>query len=219
SFNCDTDGIVKYRFAHVNSPPRVHNGPEITKWNITGKVTPARGVLQAFPELNNLYKFTYTVEFENISEDEELWVELLVKTPNSNWKTAGERKQCNPSKKSVSWNIKPFSDVEFLGTAEYKFRVNGDDSKVFEGPEILAMYKDVNFKKVTPEIFNYMANVTGSANLTVDLYHSTDNENWVNVGDEKSYTAGTGWNKLIWEKKPGYAYYDIDIRFEEGGET
>lgn len=114
--------------------------------------------------------------------------------------------------------IKPFIDVEFLGSAEYKFLINGVDTEIFRGPEIVAMYKNLDYEDVSPGRYNYVAWVNGSVNLTADLIHSTDNENWKNLEDWKGYTAGSGWQKLIWNNKPGYRFYEVDIKFgEEAG--
>jgi len=215
TFECGLDGVVKYRFLKVASPPAVYDGPTLTKQTIIGDVTPARGVLQVFYDKNNRYNYTYTVGFENVEEDE-LWVELLVRAPKSTWKTVGEKKQYDVSVGDLSWTLKPFSDVEFLGNAEYKFLVNGVNSnKVFKGPEIVAMYKGLNFEKNTgsPNKYNYMAQVNSSENLTVDLIHSNDNVNWENLNDEKRYVANTGWKTLVWSSKPGYRYYEMDITF------
>ncbi len=148
-------------------------------------------------------------------EEDELWVELLVKAPKSTWKTVGERKQYDMSNGALSWTSKPFSDVEFLGNAEYKFLVNGVDSTVFKGPKIVAMYKGLDFETITgsPGKYNYIAQVNASENLTVDLIHSSDQVNWVNLNDKKRYVANTGWKKLVWNSKPGYRFYELDITF------
>jgi len=218
-FDDDVAGNVSYRFIRVASPPTIYQGPNLVKESITGIVTPARGIMQVFPENNNLNRYTYTIQIENVedvAEDkEELWVELLVKAPNSVWKTIGERKQYDPSNGNVSWVVKPFTDVEFLGDAKYKFLINGVDTEVFQGPEIVAMYKNLDYEDVSPGRYNYVAWVNGSVNLTADLIHSSDNDNWNNLEDWKRYTSGSSWKRLVWDNKPGYRFYEVDIRFEE----
>lgn len=222
SFDGDVAGNVSYRFIRAASPPTVYQGPKLIKESITGTVMPRRGVMQIFPDNNNLNRYVYTIQIENLGNDSEdvggVWVELLVKAPNSVWKTVGERKQYASSNGNVSWVIKPFIDVEFLGSAEYKFLINGVDTEIFRGPEIVAMYKNLDYEDVSPGRYNYVAWVNGSVNLTADLIHSTDNENWKNLEDWKGYTAGSGWQKLIWNNKPGYRFYEVDIKFgEEAG--
>jgi hypothetical protein len=225
SFDGDVAGNVSYRFIRVASPPTIYQGPKLIKESITGTVIPARGVMQVFPDNNNLNRYVYTIRIENLGNDSEdegdIWVELLVKAPNSVWKTMGERKQYASSNGNVSWVIKPFTDVEFLGSAEYKFLINGVDTEVFRGPEIVAMYKNLDYEDVSPGRYNYVAWVNGSVNLTADLIYSTDNENWKNLEDWKRYTAGSGWTKFVWGNKPGYRFFEVDIRFEEevGPET
>ena len=212
AFEGENEGLVKYRFLRVASPPKVYEGPILVKETILGDVDPAEGVLQAFSSTNELYKFTYTLRFDNLSGDEERWVELLVRAPGSVWKSVGGRKQYDSSKGCISWHIKPFSDAEFLGFAEYKFLVNGVESEVFEGPDIMAMYRGLDYEEVGPNRYNYITWVNGTVDLTADLLTSTDKETWKNVGDEKSYAAGTGWNKLVWSSRPGYKFYEVGIK-------
>lgn len=219
AFGGDVAGNVSYRFIRVASPPTVYQGPVIVTESITGNVTPARGVMQVFPDSNNLNRYVYTIHIENLGNDSEykgeIWVELLVKAPNSVWKAVGERKQYSSSNGNVSWVLKPFTDVEFLGSAEYKFLVNGVETAVFSGPEIVAMYKNLDYEDVSPGRYNYVAWVNGSVDMIADLIYSTDNENWKNLEDWKRYTGGSGWTRLAWEDKPGYRFYEVDIRFEE----
>lgn len=217
TFDCDHWGMVGYRVLCTGSSAVIYGeGPTLIKTCVVGNVTPASGVLQAFPDINNLYEFTYTAQFdENTDANEELWVDLLVRAPNSVWKTVGDRKQCDPSKGYVSWVVKPFYEFEFLGIAEYKFLINGVESDTFEGPEILAEYRSLDYEELGSGRYNYIARINGSVNMTIDLQHSTDNVNWVPLKDVKRYVANTGWQKLVWNNKPGYAKYEVDIKFDE----
>ena len=103
--------------------------------------------MQAWQEGDKLYAFTYSAKLKNLSSEDAPWVELLVKAPGGSWRTAGEKQQYDPAIGNMSWTVKPFFDREFLGTAEFKFLIDGVESKVFEGPEIVAIYKGLNYEK------------------------------------------------------------------------
>lgn len=209
-------GLARYRFICGQSVSEVYNGPEIRAPEVIGTVTPAEGITQAFTETNSLYSFTYTAQFKNWTESDDLWVELLVRTPNSSWKTIGEKKQYDPATGNITWRAKPFNDLGFLGTAEFKFLLNGEESRVFQGPVIFANYKGLDFKEAGSGKYDYMASVNGSKDLTVDLIYSTDEENWINVGKPQNYAAGTGWKPLAWPGLPAYYFYELDIRGPAG---
>jgi len=184
---------------------------------IKGSVSPERGVLQAWEEENKLYSFTYTAQIENLTSGEMPWVELSVKAPRGLWKLVGEKKQYDPSRGNLSWTVKPFYDTEFLGTAEFKFLVDGAESPVFEGPEIVAIYKDLDYQKSTvPNRFSYSGKVNASINLTVDLLSSEDNIKWRSVGQPKKYLAGSGEKEFIWANQPAYRYYEFDFKTADG---
>jgi hypothetical protein len=216
-FDGEASGPGRYRFICGQSVSEVYSGPEIAVPELVGTVRPAEGVVQAFPETNNLYTFTYTAEFKNWTIDDNMWVELLVRAPNSSWKAIGERKQYNLAKGNVTWTAKPFGDAEFLGTAEFRFLVNGKESKIYDGPIIFALYKDLDFREAVKGKFDYYVSVKGAGNLQVDLLNSTNNEKWTNVVQRKSYTGGSGWQKIVWTGLPAYYFYELDIR-RVGGE-
>ena len=67
----------------------------------------------------------------------------------------------------------------------------------------------------SPGKYNYVAWVNASVNLTVDLIHSSDEVNWVNLNEEKRYVANTGWKKFVWSSKPGYQFYELDITLND----
>jgi len=128
-----------------------------------------------------------------------------------------EKKQYDPSRGNLSWTVKPFYDTEFLGTAEFKFLVDGAESPVFEGPEIVAIYKDLDYQKsAVPNRFSYSGKVNASINLTVDLLSSEDNIKWRSVGQPKKYLAGSGEKEFIWANQPAYRYYEFDFRTADG---
>jgi hypothetical protein len=213
----EISGNGRYRFICGQSVSEVYSGPEIAVPELVGTVLPVEGVLQAFPETNNLYTFTYAAEFRNWTADNDTWVELLVRAPNSSWKAIGERKQLDPARGNVTWTAKPFGDVEFLGKAEFRFLVNGKESEIYDGPAIFALYKDLDFKDGGAGKFDYSASVTGSENLQVDLLSSTDNEKWTDINKSKSYAGGSGWQNITWTDLPAYYFYELDVR-REGGE-
>jgi hypothetical protein len=213
----ETSGPARYRFICGQSVSEVYSGPEIAVPELVGAVRPATGVLQAFPETNSLYTFTYTAEFKNWTVDNDTWVELLVRAPNSSWKAIGERKQYNPAKGNVTWTAKPFQDAEFLGRAEFRFLISGKESKIYDGPVIFALYKDLDFKEAGSGKYDYIASVKGSRDLLVDLITSSNNEDWINIGQQKKYVGNSGWQKMVWSYLPAYFNYELDIR-REGGE-
>ncbi|MDM7935694.1 MAG: hypothetical protein QUS08_09935, partial [Methanothrix sp.] len=207
-----TSGTARYRFVCGQTLSEEFLGPDLVVPEVNGRVTPARGVIQAFPETNSLYSFTYMAELMNWTGEEEIWAELLVKPPNSSWMAVGERRQFDPANGSITWTVKPFTDLGFLGEASFKFVLNGEESQVFQGPEIFAVYRDLNFKKNALGTYDYMASVIGSEDLTVDLLWSTDNEHWTAAGRPRSYRAGSGWTELVWENMPAYYFYEIDVK-------
>jgi hypothetical protein len=215
--DADTSGLCSYRFICGQSISEVYSGPMVKVPEVVGIVEPTNGVIQAFPETNTLYSLTYTAQFKNWAERNELWVELLVRAPNSSWMAIGEKKQLEQCKENITWTVKPFTDDRFLGTAEFKFLINGKDSRVFSGPAISALYKDLDFMDKKTGMFDYSASINGSENLLVDLIYSTDNEKWTNLGQPVKYVRGTGWQKIVWSGKPAYYNFELDIRPEGSG--
>jgi len=180
---------------------------------IVGNVTPALGIIQAWEEKNKLYSFTYTTEIRNLSSREMPWVELSVKAPDRPWKNVGEKLQYDPDQGNLSWTVKPFYDTEFLGETEFKFLIDGMESEVFKGPDIVAMYKDLSYERSTiPNRFNYFGKVIASINLTVDLLSSDDNVKWRNIGKPQKYVAGSGEMMMIWKDQPAHRYYELDLK-------
>ena len=78
----------------------------------------------------------------------------------------GEKQQYDPNKGNLSWTVKPFFDTEFLGTAQFRFLINGVESNVFEGPEIVAVYKDLSYQKsAIVGLYNYQGTINASVQL------------------------------------------------------
>jgi len=217
------DGQAKYRFVCGKSTSEAYSGPDLQVPSVEGTVEPTRGIVESFSaEENDLYPFVYTARFENWSLEENLWVELLVKAPNSNWVTVGARKQYDPSEGRVTWTVKPFSDPRALERAdellgkktEFKFLINGIESEVFEGPEIEVIYGNLNFGEMGSK-YKYMANVNSTQNLTIDLMYSQDNLVWTNVKKPQNYVASSGQKTMTWTSLPAYYFYELDIEFRE----
>jgi hypothetical protein len=193
------------------------SNPSLSAPEVIGTVSPRRGVLQAWQESDKLYAFTYTAQLKNLSSGSAPWVELLVKAQGRSWKAAGEKQQYDPAQGNITWTLKPFFDREFLGTAEFKFLVDGVESKVFKGPEIVAIYKGLSFEKSTKaDTYNYFGKFNASINLTIDLLSSEDNIQWKNIGKPQRYSAGSGEVLRTWKDQPVIRYYEFDIRTASG---
>ncbi|MCX6673571.1 MAG: hypothetical protein NTY37_07315 [Methanothrix sp.] len=184
--------------------------------DVIGNVSPRRGVLQAWQDPNELYAFVYTAHFNNLSLEERPWVELSVKAPGRSWEGAGQKQQYDPAQGNLSWDVKPFYNTEFLGTAEFKFIINGLDSAPFNGPEIVAIYKDLNFNSTSRGKYNYFGKINGSINLTVDLLGSEDKVHWRNIGKPQNYLAGSGEVLIIWRDLPVIRNFEFDIKTAAG---
>lgn len=236
AYDCNELNSGKYRFranfqGRDFSATRAYEGPEIINDavqisslpktlvpDVTGTVSPKRGVLQGWQESDKLYAFTYSAQLKNLSPGDAPWVELLVKAPGSSWKTAGEKQQYDPAESNISWTVKPFFDREFLGAAEFKFLIDGVESKVFRGPEIVAIYKGLNYEKSsTSDTFNYFGKVNASINLSIDLLSSDDNVQWKNIGKPQKYMAGSGEVLRRWNDLPAIRYFEFDFRTDTGG--
>jgi hypothetical protein len=217
SFAGDTFSSDTYTgpFIDYFMPVRQENGANTTVMpeEVRGDVSPRRGILQAWKESDKLYSFTYTAQLKNLSSENLPWVELLVKAPGRSWKAAGEKQQYDPNQGNLSWTVKPFFDTEFLGTAQFKFLINGRESNVFEGPEIIAVYKDLSYQKsAIVGLYNYQGTINASINLTLDLLGSEDNEHWRSIGKIQRYTFGSGEVPKTWKEEPAIRYYEFDIK-------
>jgi hypothetical protein len=207
----------EYRFTDYYMRVRQEGGHVTALPVVVGNVSPSRGVVQAWQESDKLYSFTYTVKLENLSSGETPWVELLVKAPGQSWKARGEKQQYDPAQGTLNWTVKPFYDAKSLGTAEFKFLINGAESQVFKGPDIVVIYKDLNFNRsTTAGKFNYFGNINASINLSIDLLSSEDNVHWKTIGQTQNYTAGSGEVPKKWKDQPAIRYYEFDIKTADG---
>ncbi len=185
-----------------------------------GNVSPSVGIIQEWDEKDSLYELTYTLRLDNRTQETH-WVSLVVKPygSGSSWKTVGEEQKYDPSLGKVSWKIKPFWDKPFLGTAEYKFLIDGVESKPFEGPEVVARYKAAD--SWTGYTHNFLATVNASANLTICLLGGDNSlpeniKKWTPIGDCKKYMTGSGEQNITWQVSQSRPlYYDFDIQIED----
>ena len=195
---------------------RVFNDSAVT---VIGNVTPAAGVIQAWDEKDLLHVLTYTLQLENWSSQQVPWIELSVRPFGSDqpWKIVGDKKRYNPAKGSVSWTLKPFWETPFLGMAEYRFLIDGAETKVFEGPNIIAVVYNPT-DSWTVKVHNFEATINATENLTVCLVGGDNRlpekiKSWTPNGQCMDYRSGSGEQTLKWQAvdyRP--LYYDFDIR-------
>lgn len=209
-------GMASYKFICGASESQVYLGPQIKVPEVVGSVNPSKGVVQAWQESDKLYSFNYTVQLRDWSSEDAPWIELLVRAPDSPWRTVGEKKQYDQRRGSLVWIVKPFYDTPFLGTAQFKFSIDGVDSQVFDGPQIAAVYRDLNYERSTAkDKYNYFGTLRASTGLTVNLMKSVDNVHWEKVGTPQNYINGTGDVRLTWKNQPAMRYYEFGISFPD----
>jgi len=210
-------GMARYKFICGASESQVYQGPQIKVPEVLGSVSPSRGVVQAWQESDSLYSFNYTVQLRNWSSEEAPWIELLVRAPDRPWRAVGEKKQYDQRRGNLTWIVKPFYDAPFLGIAQFKFVIDGVDSPVFDGPQIVAVYGGMNYEKSTAkDKYNYFGTLKASADLSVNLLKSVDTVHWEKVGASQNYVNGTGDVRLIWKNQPAMRYYELGITVSDG---
>ena len=201
---------------------RVFNVPNVT---VIGNVTPAIGVIQAWDEKDPLHALTYTLELQNWSSPQVPWIELSVRASGHNqpWKIVGEKKRFDPSTGSVSWTLKPFWETPFLGRAEYRFIIDGAETKEFLGPEIIAVLSKAA-DSINGRIHNFEVTANSSQNLTVCLVGGDSRlpeniKSWKTISQCQDYRNGSGEKTYKWQipetQAPPYYDFDIKIRNEE----
>jgi len=189
--------------------------------NVTGNVTPAFGVIQAWDEKDPLHELKYTFQLQNNSKAPTS-IELMVRPygTNASWEIKGDKKRFNPSTGSVSWTLKPFWDAPFLGRSEYMFLIDGKETRPFEGPEIIAIISNAG-DDLDGKIHNFWATVDSSENLTVCLVGGDTKlpeniKKWTTKGQCQDYEYGSGEQKYEWQLEAGKEppYYDFDVKGE-----
>ena len=187
---------------------------------VIGNVTPAVGVIQAWDEADPLHALTYTLRLLNWSSEQAPYVKLYVKPFGSNqaWKIAGEEKRFDPATGSVSWTLKPFWKTPVLGMAEYRFLIDGAETKAFEGPDVIAVVSNAG-DNLNKKVHDFWATINASENLTICLVGG-DNaipeliKTWAIKGTCQYYQFGLGEQTFEWEipESQTSPYYDFDIQ-------
>ena len=196
---------------------RVFDDSNVT---VIGNVTPEIGVIQAWDEKDTLHALTYTLNLENWSSQQVPWIELSVKAPGSNqpWKIVGDKKRYDPSTGSVSWTLKPFWETPFMGEAEYRFLIDGAETRSFEGPDIIAVISNAG-DSLNGQLHNFWATVNSSENLTVCLVCGNSAipeliNTWTTKGKCYGYSTWEGEKPFSWQipEAQTLPYYDFDIQ-------
>ncbi|OYV09681.1 MAG: hypothetical protein CG437_818 [Methanosaeta sp. NSP1] len=190
---------------------------------VMGNVSPEIGVIQAWDEKDPLHALTYTVQLQNWSSSQVPWIELSVRAPGPNqpWKIVGEKKRFDPSTGSVSWTLKPFWETPFLGRGEYRFIIDGAETKEFLGPDIIAVLSNAG-DSLNGKIHNFEVTVNSSENLTVCLVGGDSRlpeniKSWKTISQCQDYRNASGEQAYKWQIPETQAppYYDFDIERNE----
>jgi len=212
-------GDASYKFMSQSSSSITYMGPTIKPINVLGSVEPDRGVIQGSRIDDEFYSFTYTARITNISEQLTPWIELMVRPPNSSWRTVGEKKQYDPAKGEVSWTVKPFVNERFFGNAEFKFKIDGLETQAFQGPEIVVVYDDPSWINTGSNRYSYWAWFNSTENLTIDLLYSNDGQHWTAANIPQDYNASSGRTKKTWQNQGGYNEFEFDIIIKNEGDS
>lgn len=188
---------------------------------VNGNVTPMVGVIQSWDEEDSLHALTYTLILENWTMEQMPWVELSVKPLGSDWKIVGGKKRYSSAKGNVSWTLKPFWDTPFLGMAEYRFLIDGAETKSFPGPNITAIVSDAA-DTISGRMHNFEAKIISSENASVCLVGGDSSlaeniKKWTVVGQCQDYRPEDGVKLFKWQTAGTKAplYYDFDVVPEE----
>ena len=190
---------------------------------VISNVTPAVGVIQAWDEKDALHALTYALQLENWSSQQVPWIELSVRPFGSDqpWKIVGDKKRYDPAAGSVSWTLKPFWETPFLGRAEYRFLIDGAETKAFEGPEIIAIVSNAA-DHISGKIHYFESTINSSKNLTVCMMGGDSSlpeniKNWTIEGQCQYYQAESGEQTYKWQTPTALAppYYDFDIQIRD----
>ncbi len=194
-----------------------------SKVTVIGNITPAIGTIQAWDEKDPLHALTYTLELQNWSSTQVPWVELSVRAsgPNQPWKIVGEKKRFDPSSGSVSWTLKPFWETPFLGQGEYRFIIDGAETRAFPGPEIIAVLSEAA-DSLNGRVHNFQVKANSSQNLTICLVGGDSRlpeniKSWKTISQCQDYRNGSGEQPFKWQIPEIQAppYYDFDIKIKE----
>jgi hypothetical protein len=216
AINSNKGGNASFMFLSHVSNSHAYPGPRIEAINASGNVQPAMGVLQGFQITDDFYSYTYTASITNMSKGLMPWIELMVRPPNSGWRTVGNKLQYDPAKGSVSWTEKPFVNESFFGVAEFKFKIDELETQSFLGPEIVAIYDEPSWIK-TGTKYSYWAWFNATENLTIDMKYSDDGQIWTPANKPQEYKANSGRTKKTWPDQAGHNEFEFDIRIKKEG--
>lgn len=215
--NSNKEGNASFKFLSHATSSQAYPGPRIEAINASGSVQPALGVLQGFRIADEFYYFNYTLHITNMSRDLTPWIELMVRSPNSSWRTVGQKKQYDPSKGPVSWKEKPFANESFFGEPEFRFKVDGLETQTFRGPEIAVIYDEPSWSR-TGNKYSYYAWFNATENLTIDLVYSDDGQRWTAANRPQNYAANSGRIKKTWPEQDGHNVFEFDIKIRKEGD-
>ena len=190
---------------------------------IIGTVSPSLGVIQAWDEKDPLHALTYTLQLQKWNSPQAPVVQLCVREYGSltPWRIVGDKKTFNPSAGSVSWTLKPFSETPFLGKSEFRFIIDGVETRVFPGTEIIAVLSKAG-DSLNGRVHNFEATAISSLNLTVCLVGGDSRlpeniKSWTTIGQCQNYRKGSGEQAFKWQIPEIQAppYYDFNIKINE----
>ncbi len=228
AFEGENEGLVKYRFLRVASPPSIYQGPNLVKESIIGRVSPGNGPIGSWDasfhspgERLVRVPYVYSMEMDSVESIEPMMVELEVYDPvRKTWIEAGKPQSYNFTERSLNFTIDelPFAEP-FLGESKYRFLsggrfLGGEDG--FSGPEILANFRNktwnVTYDKARDEyVYTYGVEVRSSlSSLSVDLVYTMDRTVWTLAKDPKVYASDAAeWKRLEWVGYP----YRLEVDF------
>jgi hypothetical protein len=213
------DGDAKYRFKCGGSTSDIFEGPVIRSFGINASVTPYNGSLYFTTpirgQIDHVYTYTYSAEFEPTENLEPMVINLEVYDPVSCEWIHVARRTYDTSQRFLNFTVN-FAELSlfekpFLGESRFRF-VSEDGtpiSKEFPGPDIL-----VNFRNEThiegPTSRTYRVEVRSSlSNLPVALAYTQDNNLWKNNPTTRMYSSNNSeWKTLEWANFP--KYYGIE---------
>ena len=190
---------------------------------IIGTVSPSLGVIQAWDEKDPLHALTYTLQIQKWNSPQPTLVQLCVREYGSlkPWRIVGDKKRFNPSAGSVSWTLKPFWEIPFLGQSEYRFIIDGVETRAFPGPKIIAVLSKAG-DSLNGRVHNFEVTAKSSQNLMICLVGGDSRlpeniKSWKTIGQCQEYWNGNGEQTYNWQipEIQALPYYDFDIKIKE----
>ena len=191
--------------------------------NTIGTVSPALGVVQAWDEKDPLHALTYTLQNLQWDSPHVHDVQLCVREYGSlkPWRIVGDKKRLNPSAGSMSWTLKPFWETPFLGQGEYRFIIDGAETRAFLGPEIIAVLSEAGDSS-NGRVHSFEVTAESSRNLTICLVGGDSRlpeniKSWKTIGQCQEYWNESGEQTYKWQIPEIQAppYFDFNIKINE----